>query len=162
MRITTPARVGALGGSHLRVEVHVAFPSALSPQGLMIQPSTEGSSHNSSLTPKHLWTPNPSQTCGPAVLWSEHGFCCRLAPVPLSSARTRMAAHLPEKSCSSLARSGLNLFAEMVPNKLPSCSQPPASTSPFVSTSWLFFCEISLRNPERHINNLAVLLPWFS
>ena len=50
MWITTPARVGALGGSHLRVEVHVAFPSTLSPQGLMIQLSTEGRSHNSSLT----------------------------------------------------------------------------------------------------------------
>lgn len=76
-----------------------------------------------------------------------------------------MADHLPEESCSSLAMSGLNLksaFAEMVLNKLPILFTATCIYFSICLSILALFFEISPRNPERHINNLAVLLPWFS
>lgn len=77
----------------------------------------------------------------------------------------RMARYLSGKSCSSLAMSGLNLksaFAEMVPNKLHILFAATRIYFSICLNILALFFEISLRNPERHINNLAVLLPWFS
>lgn len=76
-----------------------------------------------------------------------------------------MARYLSGKSCSSLAMSGLNLksaFAEMVPNKLHILFAATRIYFSICLNILALFFEISLRNPERHINNLAVLLPWFS
>lgn len=66
----------------------MVFSSPLCPEGHVLQASTAGGPHNSSLTRKCLWTPDLSQTCDPASLWSERDFCCGLIPFPLSSART--------------------------------------------------------------------------
>lgn len=76
-----------------------------------------------------------------------------------------MVGHFPEKLCSSLAMSGLNLkraFKEMVLNKLHILFAATCINFSICLNVLAPFFEISVRNSERHINYLAVLLLWFS